>query len=504
MNLHHLQGRAAPAGPKLRGTPLKLRRDLRRAQAERDKKLDDIERDSRANVLYRPKTQHSRGQTQDARRRDWTSMNLELPSRPRQSAGKHVDVQGQHGQRQERLEIRLEPTSPDDRIRQRQRAPRAPVTPPPRRSPRTRSSPQHSEPSNESASDDSSSDDSSPSDTGSDDSGSDDEPSLCKRKARPRVKLSKRQQRDLLMEFVVGENDFPGALANGAKCHRDMPFWINIRKRLRLDQVTNKWSDLSRAFGVIVGTRERQAMAGKKVPCNSDIERLIDSCARIRIRRGILDGFVDDKLLNPNMVPGLIESGSLEQCELILGEMQYLQRKQRNKEVPDGPDNADEESDAQDDSELQDSNDSSDSSCDSSSSDDSNDTNDINDDDGESTSGVSDAAHQTASSPPTSAIMASPRWPHADQASSPSSTTAATYHADTDYADNGDDEDDSSAIEEAIALLQRRQERKRRRAESGADEAPSRRVRMQHENDAMRTRGRDGADELLGRWAGVI
>lgn len=309
------------------------------------------------------------------------------------------------------------------------------------------------------------------------------------------------------MEFVVGENDFLGALANGAKCHRDMPFWINIRKRLRLDQVTNKWSDLSRAFGVIVGTRERQAMAGKKIPCNSDIERLIDSCARIRIRRGILDGFVDDKLLNPNMVPGLIESGSLEQCELILGEMQYLQRKQRNKEVPDGPDNADEESDAQDDSELQDSNDSSDSSdssCDSSSSDDSNDTNDINDDDGESTSGVSDAAHQTASSPPTSPIMASPRWPHADQASSPSSTTAATYHADTDYADNGDDEDDSSAIEEAIALLQRRQERKRRRAESGADEAPSRRVRMQHENDAMRTRGRDGADELLGRWAGVI
>ncbi|TLD14618.1 hypothetical protein PspLS_10983 [Pyricularia sp. CBS 133598] len=474
MNLHTRQGRAARAEPKLRGTPLKLRRALRQAQAQRDQKLDDMERDSGANIPSRPKAQ-------DTGRRDRRSMDLELPSRPRKSAGQHGAAQGEQARRQERLKIRLEPTSPAvTRGHQRQCPPRAPVTPPPRRSPPAETPPQGGESSSDSESDDSSSDYSS----------SDEEPTPAKRKAMSRVKLSKCQERDLLTEFLAREYDYLAAMANGAKCHRDMPFWVDMRKRLRLVQVTDKWSDLSRAFGIIVGARERQAMAGKKVACKNETERLIESCARIRIRRGILDGFVDEDLLNPNMVPGLIESGSLEQCELMLGEMQHLRRKQCAQEACDG---TDEESDAQHESESDDGGESSESSGSSSNSR----SSISSDDDGEGTNNASEAAHQMASSPPTSPIMSSPRCPHADETSSPSSTTAATYHADTDAADDcddgddgddEDDEDDLTAIAQAIALLQSRQARKRRRRDSAADMHPSRRVRTQHDKDYTRAR----------------
>ncbi|TLS21155.1 uncharacterized protein PpBr36_10591 [Pyricularia pennisetigena] len=470
MNSPTRQGPDARAVPKLRGTPLKLRRALRQAQAERDKKLEDMERDYGANIPSKPKTQRPRGQMQDAGRRGRPFMDLQLPSRPRKSAGDHVNAQSEQAQRHERLEIRVVSTSPAvNKVPRRQCAPRAPATPPPRRSSATENSSQGGKSSSESESDGSSSYGGS-----SDDNSSDDEHIPVRRRARTRVKLSKSQKRDLLVEFVAREKYYLAALANGAKCHRDMPFWIDIRKRLRLVEVAHKWSDLSGAFGVIVGPRERQAMAGKKVPCKSDIERLIESCARIRIRRGILDGFVEDKLLNPNIVPDLIESGDLEQCELLLGEMQHLRRKQRAHNACDGADNADEESDAQDESE-------SDNSSDDGSSDDSNDG---GDDDGGDTTSASEDAHQAASSPPTSPITTSPCWPHTDEASSPTSTTAATYHADTDAAvdeEYDDDDDDSVAIEQAIALLQRRQARKRKRPESRADVQWLRRIRMQHE-----------------------
>ncbi|TLD11364.1 hypothetical protein PgNI_05223 [Pyricularia grisea] len=492
MSSHARQGQAAKAGPKLRGTPLKLRRALMQAQAERDMKLEEIERDSGANVPSRPKTQRLRGRSKDIGRRDGPSTGLDLPSRPRKSAGQHADVQGEQALNQQRLEIRLAPTSAAvEKVHQRQCDTRGPVTPPPRRSPSTESPSQDSESSSESESDDSSSDDSS----------SDVEHTPVKRKARPRVKLSVSQTRELLVEFVARENDYLAALANGAKCYRDMPFWIDIRKRLRLVHIADKWSDLSRTFGIIVGPRERQAMAGKKVPCRNDIERLIESCARIRIRRGILDGFVGENLLNANMVPGLIESGSLEKCELMLGEMQHLQRKKYNQDAGDGSDNTDEESgDSSDSSDSRSSGTTSGSS--SSSSDD--DSSEDSDDDGEGTNSASETANQTALSPPTSPIMTSPHRHHVDEDSSPVSTAAATYHADTDAADDGDDGDDSSAIEQAIALLQRRQARKRRRPESGEDLQPSRGAMMHHEGEPMRKRHRQGVDGLLGRLADLI